>query len=297
MVTHGTEFLNAKALPEFDYDPFLNPAIRAANLGTMNTTADLPVALSIAGSDSGGGAGIQADLLTFAANGVFGTTAITCLTAQNPDGVTGIEAMPADFVREQIEQVHRYFTIGAIKTGMLFNEEIIEAVSGFLEDHPDIPVVVDPVMVATSGAVLLHKKAISALQLRLLPRATVITPNLDEAAVLLGSKATTVAGMEEDALQLATTIGVPVLLKGGHLEDTPEVIDILALSDGTFHPFSAQRIGNVDTHGSGCTLSSAIAANLARKWDLIQAIGEALTYLRRGMRQPLHLNGRAFIQH
>jgi hydroxymethylpyrimidine/phosphomethylpyrimidine kinase len=263
----------------------------------MNNTSDTPVALSIAGSDSGGGAGIQADLLTFAANGAFGTTAITCLTAQNPDGVTGIEAMPAAFVREQIEQVHRYFRIGAIKTGMLFNEEIIGAVSDFLEDHPDIPVVVDPVMVATSGAVLLHENAISALQLKLLPRASVITPNLDEAAVLLGSRPTTVGEMEQAAARLASTIGVPVLLKGGHLEETPEVIDILALEDGTTHPFSAQRIGNVDTHGSGCTLSSAIAANLARKWDLIQAIGEALTYLRRGMRQPLYLNGRAFIQH
>lgn len=263
----------------------------------MTPSADTPIALSIAGSDSGGGAGIQADLLTFAANGVFGTTAITCLTAQNPDGVTGIEAMPADFVREQIEQVHRYFSIGAIKTGMLFNEEIITAVSGFLEDHPDIPVVVDPVMVATSGAVLLHESAISALQLKLLPRADIITPNLDEAAVLLGSRPTTVPEMEQAAVRLATTIGVPVLLKGGHLEDTAEVIDLLALEDGTLHRFSTKRIENVDTHGSGCTLSSAIAANLARKWELIQAIGEALTYLRRGMRQPLTLNGRPFIQH
>lgn len=263
----------------------------------MSKQSDMPVALSIAGSDSGGGAGIQADLLTFAANGVFGTTAITCLTAQNPDGVTGIEAMPADFVRQQIEQVHRYFTIGAIKTGMLFNDEIVGAVSGFLEDHPDIPVVVDPVMVATSGAVLLHEKAISALQLKLLPRAAVLTPNLDEAAVLLGSRANTAEGMKKDALRLASTVGVPVLLKGGHLEGTPDVVDVLAFPDGTIREFSAKRIENVDTHGSGCTLSSAIAARLALKDNLVQAVGEALGYLRGGMRQPLQLNGRAFIQH
>jgi hydroxymethylpyrimidine/phosphomethylpyrimidine kinase len=295
--------LSARRMPSggiplnFDHDPLLNRPIPVPNLVPMKNSANTPVALSIAGSDSGGGAGIQADLLTFAANGVFGTTAITCLTAQNPDGVTGIEAMPAAFVREQIEQVHRYFSIGAIKTGMLFNEEIITAVSDFLEAHPEIPVVEDPVMVATSGAVLLHESAIAALQLKLLPRATVITPNLDEAAVLLGSRPKSVPEMERAAVKLATSTGVPVLLKGGHLEETDDVIDLLAFADGATHEFSARRIENVDTHGSGCTLSSAIAANLARNWELIQAIGEALTYLRRGMRQPLTLNGRPFIQH
>jgi len=263
----------------------------------MQDHAERPVALTIAGSDSGGGAGIQADLHTFHANGVFGTSAITCLTAQNPDGVSAIEAMSADFVREQIEQVNRYFRIGAIKTGMLFNAEIITAVAGFLEDNPEIPVVVDPVMVATSGAVLLHESAINALQLRLLPRAALITPNLDEADVLLPGQARTVAEMEEKASRLATTIGVPVLLKGGHMEDTVEVTDILAREDGTCSAFKGIRIDNINTHGSGCTLSSAIAANLAKGWDLTNAIGEALTYLRNGLRQPLHLNGIPFIQH
>lgn len=255
------------------------------------------MALSIAGSDSGGGAGIQADLLTFHANGVFGTTAITCLTAQNPDGVTAIRDMPPEFVREQIEQVNRYFTIGAIKTGMLFNAEIISAVADFLEDNPGIPVVVDPVMVSTSGAVLLEESAIEALQLKLLPRAALITPNLDEARVLLGEQPRTLEEMETAAVRLAGMVGVPVLLKGGHLEGTAEVTDFLADTEGGCSPFTSQRIGKVNTHGSGCTLSSAIAANLAKGWDLTNAIGEALTYLRNGLRQPIHLNGLPFIQH
>lgn len=263
----------------------------------MSKHTETPVALTIAGSDSGGGAGIQADLHTFQANGVFGTSAITCLTAQNPDSVTGIEAMSADFVREQIEQVHRYFTIGAIKTGMLFSEPIISAVADFLKDNPEIPAVVDPVMVATSGAVLLHESAIQALQLKLLPRAAVITPNLDEADVLLFGRPTTVEEMESVALKLAGTIGVPVLLKGGHLDGGDQVTDILAAADGEFQTFTGMRIDNVNTHGSGCTLSSAIAANLAKGWDLTNAIGEALTYLRNGLRKPVYLNGKPFIQH
>lgn len=263
----------------------------------MNAQANLPVALTIAGSDSGGGAGIQADLKSFTANGVFGTTAITCLTAQNPEGVSAIEAMPPAFVREQIEQVHRYFKIAAIKTGMLFNAEIIEAVAAFLEEHPDIPCVVDPVMVSTSGAVLLHDSAIAALKERLLPRANLLTPNLDEAAVLLGEKPDSPDTMATAARELAAGCGAAVLLKGGHLADGKEVTDILALPDGETSVFTARRIEGVDTHGSGCTLSSAIAANLAQGWGLTKAVGEALTYLRRGLRQPILLDGRPFIQH
>jgi len=263
----------------------------------MDRQADLPVALSIAGSDSGGGAGIQADLLTFTANGVFGATAITCLTAQNPDGVSAVEVLPPAFVREQIDQVQRWFRIGAVKTGMLYSAEIIATVAAFLEEHPDIPAVVDPVMVATSGAVLLHESAIETMRERLLPRAALVTPNLDEAAVLLGARPATVADMQAAAADLAARIGAPVLLKGGHLADTREVADILALPGGAVSAFTARRIDGVNTHGSGCTLSSAIAAHLARGRDLAKAIGEALTYLRRGLGQPLFLNGRAFIQH
>ena len=263
----------------------------------MHQRDDLPVALSIAGSDSGGGAGIQADLLTFKANGVFGTTAVTCLTAQNPNGVSAIEALPAPFVREQIEQVHRYFGLGAIKTGMLYNREIITAVSNFLTARPEIPAVVDPVMVATSGAVLLHQSAIEALQSELLSQAALITPNLDEAGVLLGKTPASVEAMREAAVQLAVRFNAPVLLKGGHLEDSKDLTDILAMPDGTLSEFTGKRVDATNTHGSGCTLSSAIAANLARKRALTEAIGDALTYLRRGLSQPLFLNGQPFIQH
>jgi hydroxymethylpyrimidine/phosphomethylpyrimidine kinase len=263
----------------------------------MQSPADTPVALSIAGSDSGGGAGIQADLLSFTANGAFGTTAITCLTAQNPAGVSAIEALPADFVAAQIQQVHRYFRIGAIKTGMLYNRDIIAAVAGFLEDNPEIPVVVDPVMVATSGALLLHASAVEALQLKLLPRATLVTPNLDEAAILLGRTVADARAMETAASDLAATIGVSVLLKGGHLNGGAEVVDYLAAPDGQTRAFSARRIDGVNTHGSGCTLSSAIAARLAAHHDLTRAVGEALIYLHKGLDQPLFLNGQPFIRH
>ncbi|MFO7724681.1 MAG: bifunctional hydroxymethylpyrimidine kinase/phosphomethylpyrimidine kinase [Oceanipulchritudo sp.] len=263
----------------------------------MRRNDDLPVALSVAGSDSGGGAGIQADLLTFRANGVFGTTAITCLTAQSPGSVSAIEALPAVFVREQIDQIHRYFRIGAVKTGMLYNREIISAVSEFLTANPEIPAVVDPVMVATSGAVLLHGSAIEALQSELLPQAALITPNLDEAGVILGQSPRSIHEMREAAVQMAVRFNAPVLLKGGHLEESQDLTDILAMTDGTLSEFTGKRVEKTNTHGSGCTLSSAIAANLACKWPLTQAIGEALTYLRRGLRQPIFLNGQPFIQH
>jgi hydroxymethylpyrimidine/phosphomethylpyrimidine kinase len=263
----------------------------------MHKEEEMPVVLSISGSDSGGGDGIQADLRTFAANGVYGTTAITCLTAQNPAGVSAVKVLSDGFVREQIEQVNRFFKISAIKTGLLVNADIISTVADFLSHHPDIPVVVDPVMSATCAKGLLDDSAIETLELKILPRAALIIPNIDEAALIIGQRATSVAEMEQVASKLANTIGVPVLLKGGHLTDLDEVTDILAMPHGELSAFTAKRIGNVNTHGSGCTLSSAIAANLARQWELTKAIGEALTYLRRGLRQPLNLNGESFVQH
>lgn len=263
----------------------------------MQNKTDIPVVLTISASDSGGGDGIQADLRSFTANGVFGTTAITCLTARNPGGVSAIEVLSAEFVREQIEQVNRYFKIRAIKTGMLVNRDIMSTVASFLSDHPDIPVVVDPVMLPACGTGLLKDSAIETLELKILPRAALIIPNIDEAALITGQTATSVAEMESVAAKLADTIGVPVLLKGGHLADTAEITDILAMPHGDCSAFTARRIENVNTHGSGCTLSSAIAANLARQWNLTKAIGEALTYLRRGLRQPLNLDGESFVQH
>lgn len=253
------------------------------------------IALTVAGSDSGGGAGIQADLLTFAARGVFGTTAITCLTAQNPDGVSAVEALPPPFVREQIEQVARYFSLGAAKTGMLLNAGIIGEVANFFAGHRDLPLVVDPVMVATSGAVLLEEAAITALREQLLPRATIITPNLDEAAVLL-DQSIRPEDMGDATQRLCDTFGTAVLLKGGHLPGD-QLVDMLAIpGDGT-RLYRHERIPGVHTHGSGCTLASAIAAELAKGEALPDAVETALAYLWAGLRTPLPIGREHFIAH
>ena len=260
------------------------------------SSAEMPAALTIAGSDSGAGAGIQADLLTFAAHGVFGTTAITCLTAQNPGGVSTIEALPETFVAEQIAQVHRYFKLRALKTGMLYSAPIIGAVSDFLRSARGIPAVVDPVMVATSGAVLLRPEALAAVRDRLLPLATVVTPNLDEVAVLLGSRPASVEAMEEAGRNLCRIHGVSFLIKGGHLEGD-DLADLLVQPGGRVTRFTSTRVPGVDTHGSGCTLSAAIAANLALGLGLEEAVAAAREYLRRGLSRGVVLGGRKFISH
>jgi hydroxymethylpyrimidine/phosphomethylpyrimidine kinase len=258
----------------------------------------LPVALSIAGSDSGASAGVQADLLTFAALGVFGTTAITCLTAQNPTGVAGVHEVPANFVAEQCREVAAYFRVRAAKTGMLFSASIITAVAEFLRAQPRIKLVVDPVMVATSGAVLLQPEAIAAMKSALLPRATVVTPNLDEAGVLLGlgRKPSTVDETIESARALASAHGVPFLVKGGHLAGD-QLVDVLARPRGAVRLWRGRRVHDVDTHGSGCTLSAAIVAGLAHGFALERAVDRAHAYLRRGITRPLNIAGRAFIAH
>lgn len=261
--------------------------------GAMN---ELPVALAIAGSDSGGGAGVQADLLTFAANGVFGTTAITCLTAQNPDGVSGVSAVAPEFVAEQAGQVFRFFAVRAVKTGMLFNAEIIAAVAALLRGRRQVPAVVDPVMVATSGAALLQPEAVAAVREQLLPLAALVTPNLDEAAVLLGHRLADEAAMVGEALELARRFGVPFLLKGGHLGGD-RLADVLARPDGATACWTGRRIEGVDTHGSGCTLSSAIAAHLAQGKPLAEAVEAGRDYLRRGMERGVAAGGRRFIAH
>lgn len=273
-----------------------------------STKSDLPVALTLAGSDSGGGAGIQADLLTFAAHGVFGTTAITALTAQNPDGVSAVHPVPAAFVREQAEQVARYFKIGAAKTGMLATSEIIHAAADFFEAHREIKVVVDPVMIATSGAKLIDDAAIATLRERLIPLASVVTPNLDEAEVLLGEKfawrvnpKTESGEISESAEKLADALGVPVLLKGGHGAGY-DVFDALAFprAQGGFDSFVKHpRIAETNTHGSGCTLSAAIAANLAGDacTNLAEAVSRAVDYVSAGISKPLPVAGDRFIAH
>lgn len=259
-------------------------------------SAGLVAALSIAGSDSGAGAGIQADLLTFAAHGVYGTTAITCLTAQNPDGVAGVHAAPARAVAQQIEEVLAYFPVRAAKTGMLLDVSIVTIVAKVFAQHRRLPLVVDPVMVATSGAVLLHKDAIHAMAEHLFPLGRVITPNLDEGAVLLGRRPESPGELIEAAVTLSEQFGTNVLLKGGHLRGR-QLTDVLADPKGKFRLYRGNRIAGVDTHGSGCTLSAAITANLALGRDLPEAIARARRYLRRGMTHPLRVAGRRFIAH
>jgi hydroxymethylpyrimidine/phosphomethylpyrimidine kinase len=261
----------------------------------MNIAADLPSALSIAGSDSGAGAGIQADLLTFAANGVFGTTAITCLTAQNPRGVSGVHPVPPDFVREQCRQVAAHFHPRALKTGMLLEAGIVEAVAAFIAES-GIPAVVDPVMVATSGATLLAPAAVEAVKARLLPLATLVTPNLDEAAILLGKKALGGVQAEAEALELAKTYGVPFFLKGGHAEGD-DLIDVLAWADGRTFTLKARRAPGVDTHGSGCTLSAAITAHLALGKGLKESVQAAHAYLQEGIHKSITVSGLKVIRH
>ena len=257
----------------------------------------LPVALTIAGSDSGGGAGIQADLLTFAALGVFGVTVPTCLTAQNPESVSAIVPLKATFVAEQIRQVTNYFEVRALKTGMLFCPTIIETAAHFIQNHPNIKAVVDPVMVASSGDTLLKRSALTALKQQLLPHATLLTPNLDEASGLLGRPLEKLDDLYTAATELAQTYRTAVLVKGGHL-DSHELTDILTGPDGRLlTTLSYPRIKGVDTHGSGCTLSAAITAELAKGQSLTTAVKRAHAYIQKTLQQPLRLNGQAFINH
>lgn len=264
-------------------------------MSAPSNSPDLPVALTIAGSDSGAGAGVQADLLTFAARGVFGTTVITCLTAQNPQGVSGIHAAPAEFVTEQCRQVGGHFHPRALKTGMLLNAGIVGAAADFIAAS-GIPAVVDPVMVATSGATLLAPEAIEAVRTRLIPLAALVTPNLDEAALLLGRPARGGRDCAAEAAELARRYGVPFLLKGGHAEGD-DLIDALARPDGTTRLFHARRVPGVDTHGSGCTLSAAITAELAKGLPLDEAVAAAHAYLQDAIRRPLTVAGLRCIRH
>lgn len=242
----------------------------------------LPVALTIAGSDSGGGAGIQADLKTFTALGCHGTTAITCITAQNPRAVIGIQPNRADMVRKQVEAVFAELPPRAVKTGMLFSAEIINAVADWFSTGKRPPLIVDPVMVATSGAVLLKPSAIRALKARLLPLATLVTPNLDEAQLLLGRKLRTLEDLLDAAEELHTTHGCAVLVKGGHLKLGDEAVDVLF--DGRrFIVLKARRIQGVSTHGTGCTYSAAIVAYLARGEKLESAVACAKEFITRAI--------------
>jgi hydroxymethylpyrimidine/phosphomethylpyrimidine kinase len=236
------------------------------------------IALTIAGSDSSGGAGIQADLKTFTAFGVYGAAAITALTAQNTRGVLAVEPVAASFVFAQIEAVLSDLAVGAVKTGMLANADIVEAVARILRAAPARPLVVDPVMVATSGDVLLAPNAVEAVKRDLIPLATVITPNLAEAAWLLGAK---LAGSEDEAIaqgQALLALGSKaVLVKGGH-GGGEDAVDILCDATG-IERFVQPRIDTPHTHGTGCTLSAAIAALMARGAGLKEATGRAKAFV------------------
>jgi len=260
----------------------------------MKKNFDMPCAMTVAGSDSGAGAGIQADLLSFAANGVYGCTAIAALTAQNPDGVFAIFASPSEMLAAQMKAVAEFYRPKAAKTGMLFNAEIVECAAEFFKAHGEIALVADPVMVATSGARLLEDDAADAVENKLFPVAKLITPNLDEAAILL--KTDKISDIEFAAKKLRDKFGVSVLLKGGHMAGD-DLLDCLALADGGFEAMKSKRIRGVDTHGSGCTLSAAIAANLAKGFDLKSACAAAREYLCAGMKKPVGAGGRKFINH
>jgi len=237
-----------------------------------------PVALTVAGSDPSGGAGIQADLKTFSALGAYGTTILTALTAQSTQGVTGIHPVPVDFVRLQwrtlLDDVH----VDALKIGMLATAELADAVAGLLEEDRVRFVVLDPVMVATSGDRLLDEDAVAAVR-ALMPRASLVTPNLPEAAVLLGTEpAASVAEMSTQAQALVERGAQRALVKGGHLAGSSESVDVFHGPEGT-HLIRAARVDTRNTHGTGCSLSSAIAALLPQEESWLIAVERAKTWL------------------
>ncbi|MBP1851449.1 bifunctional hydroxymethylpyrimidine kinase/phosphomethylpyrimidine kinase [Rhizobium halophytocola] len=234
--------------------------------------------LSIAGSDPSGGAGIQADLKSFSARGVFGMAAMTALTAQNTRGVTAVHRLPPDFVRAQVEAVFADIRVDAVKIGMLAEAGIVEAVASTLRRHREVPVVLDPVMVAKGGTSLLDAAAVVALKTQLVPLARLITPNLPEAAALLGrAEARSREEMLEQARRLLALGPEAVLVKGGHLtgDDSPDLL----VTTGEAHWFEGERIVTANTHGTGCSLSSAIAAELAKGAPMRDAVAIAKHWL------------------
>lgn len=234
--------------------------------------------LSIAGSDSGGGAGIQADLKTFSAFGCFGMTAITAITAQNTQGVRAIQALPPALLAQQIDAVVEDIGVDAVKIGMLHGPDVVQVVAEAIERHRLTRVVLDPVMVATSGDRLIAEETVAVLVRELFPRATVITPNLDEAGWLLGHAITSAEALPAAAAGLRAMGARGVLLKGGHLAG-PVLTDLL-LDDSGNSVWESARIETPNTHGTGCTLSSAIACGLARGLALREAVARARDYVR-----------------
>ena len=233
-------------------------------------------ALSIAGSDSSGGAGIQADIKTMTMNGVYAMTAITALTAQNTTGVSGIMEVTPDFLLEQLEDIFTDIRPDAVKIGMVSSSDLIRVIADTLKKYQAEKIVVDPVMVATSGAKLISDDAIDTLKNCLLPLASVVTPNIPEAEVLSGMEIRSPEDMEKAAGLISDQWGCAVLCKGGH--DLNDANDLL-YANGNFRWFRGRRIDNPNTHGTGCTLSSAIASNLAKGFDMEESVGRAKEYI------------------
>lgn len=240
-------------------------------------THSLPVALTIAGSDCSAGAGIQADLKTFQHFHVHGLTAVTCVVSETANIVRAVHPVPVAVVRDQISLLLASFPVAAVKTGMLFSAAHVVAVAEILRSYPAVKLVVDPVMIASTGASLLEPDAIHAYQEFLLPLAHLITPNLPEAEALLGEAIPDEAALESASRRLSEKFGTAILLKGGHL-DGPQCVDLL-VEHGTVHHFTAARIPVTGSHGTGCTLSAAIVAQLARGQTLPNAVEIAKTYL------------------
>lgn len=252
--------------------------------------------LVIAGSDSGGGAGIQADVKTITALGGYAATAVTALTAQNTLGVHGVLTTPPAFVRQQIEVVLQDIGADVIKTGMLADAEIVAVVAQALEAHPELPLVLDPVMVAKGGAALLSEGAITAIVQRLLPRATLATPNAPEAARLTGLPVRTLEEQKAAGRALISAGAKAALVKGGHLEGE-RVADVLVTPEGE-HVFESQRLAVRATHGTGCTLASAIAARLAQGASLKAAVADGREFVFEAMRRaPGFGKGHAPLDH
>ena len=260
-----------------------SPSVAPTGTAPIARTLRYARVLSIAGSDSGGGAGIQADLKTFAALGCFGMTALTALTAQNTQGVRAIHAVPLDMLHAQIDAVVEDIGVDAVKIGMLHSAATVQAVAAAMDRHRMARVVLDPVMVATSGATLIDREAIEVLVTQMFPRAALVTPNLDEAALLVARPLASEDDMHAAARELLARGARAVLLKGGHLAgDT--VSDLLLARDAEPLWLRGPRIPSANTHGTGCTLSSAIAAHLARGATLEDAVRAARDYVRGALR-------------
>lgn len=255
----------------------------------------IKTALSIAGSDSSGGAGIQADLKTMLANEVYGMSAITALTAQNTIGVTAISEVTPEFLGQQLDAVFTDIFPDAVKTGMVANAELVGIIAEKLAFYGARNIVVDPVMIATSGARLISETAVEMLKQKLLPIATLVTPNIPEAEVLSGIKISDKADMEKAAERISIAYSCAVLLKGGHCVN--DANDLL-YDNGEMMWFESIRIDNPNTHGTGCTLSSAIASNLAKGYDLKQSVGLAKEYISGALSAMLDLgNGSGPMNH